>query len=540
MLPKILTKLHLGGGKKLIALFILSSLLLSLLLPKSTLAFSTPNEDYYFQFKDAVHETNEMNLQSFVYETLKAVIASLVDLGLPVPPKAKKAIGAYRRGPENPTEVIAQGGPRSLGAVGTMAFLLAVPYASRPASGVEYLADIGQRLNLVRPAYAQGLGFERMKKVFLVIWKTFRDIAYVFFVLIFVAIGFAIMFRVKISPQAVITIQSALPRIILALILVTFSYAIVGFLIDLGFVVCNLIFFTFDGIFKDPLSTAPAPSLFGIGLLPDQPLTTEAAIYWRMFWLGWLPFLTIAIMILVPASIASIFTVLSGGATGPVTGPIAIGLLLLLLLVVIVFLWALLKAFWTLLKAYVGIVFGLIFAPFQLLLAALPGSNAVQAWLTNLLANIAVLPTILTMVLLSGYLAASTFAGGLIGSILSLDREALIAAFTNDPLSPDDLVLVSISVGILLMTSKAAEMIKAFIAGQPFAYGTAIGQAFWPITAAAGAGWGLTRGLGTEALQQQIIQRFPQWFPISRQKMMKTEGEISSELRSGAGPTTTG
>jgi len=46
-----------------------------------------------------------------------------------------------------------------------------------------------------------------------------------------------IMLRVKISPQAVVTVQSAIPKLITTLILVTFSYAIAGLVIDL----CNLV-----------------------------------------------------------------------------------------------------------------------------------------------------------------------------------------------------------------------------------------------------------------------------------------------------------
>jgi hypothetical protein len=49
-----------------------------------------------------------------------------------------------------------------------------------------------------------------------------------------------IMLRIKISPQATITIQSIIPKIIISLILVTFSYAIVGLLIDFSQVIANL------------------------------------------------------------------------------------------------------------------------------------------------------------------------------------------------------------------------------------------------------------------------------------------------------------
>ena len=50
-----------------------------------------------------------------------------------------------------------------------------------------------------------------------------------------------VMFRANISPQAVATVQDSLPRIVIALVLVTFSYAIVGLMIDLMFVILNII-----------------------------------------------------------------------------------------------------------------------------------------------------------------------------------------------------------------------------------------------------------------------------------------------------------
>ena len=62
--------------------------------------------------------------------------------------------------------------------------------------------------------------------------KAFRNFAYVLITLLFIIMGLMIMFRVKIDPRTVVSFQSALPKIIMALILVTFSYAIVGLLID--------------------------------------------------------------------------------------------------------------------------------------------------------------------------------------------------------------------------------------------------------------------------------------------------------------------
>ena len=50
-------------------------------LAKTTKAFETPSLDYQFQFAEAI-SMEEMNLQSFVNETMKAVAASIQYLGM--------------------------------------------------------------------------------------------------------------------------------------------------------------------------------------------------------------------------------------------------------------------------------------------------------------------------------------------------------------------------------------------------------------------------------------------------------------------------
>ncbi|MBU1500139.1 hypothetical protein KKE48_04710 [Patescibacteria group bacterium] len=107
-------------------------------------------------------------------------------------------------------------------------------YNNQP-SFIEYLAYEGQRLNLIKPAFAaSGGGWDWLNPT-LPIWTISRNVSYLFFVVIFVAVGFMIMFRSKLNPQTVINIQLALPRIVVGLIMVTFSYAISGLLVDVVF-----------------------------------------------------------------------------------------------------------------------------------------------------------------------------------------------------------------------------------------------------------------------------------------------------------------
>jgi hypothetical protein len=118
------------------------------------------------------------------------------------------------------------------GALGFTNSLIASLYAAPPASGVMYLADLWHNKFLGKPAYAQGVGFKGLQPI-LPLWRGFRNVVYLLSSLIFIIIGIMIILRVKISPQAIVTIQSAIPQIITTLILVTFSYAIAGLAIDL-------------------------------------------------------------------------------------------------------------------------------------------------------------------------------------------------------------------------------------------------------------------------------------------------------------------
>jgi hypothetical protein len=72
-------------------------------------------------------------------------------------------------------------------------------------------------------------------------WQVSRNISYIFFVIIFIIVGFLIMFRKKISPELVITVGNSLPKLIAGLILVTFSFAIAGLFLDTGRVVLSAV-----------------------------------------------------------------------------------------------------------------------------------------------------------------------------------------------------------------------------------------------------------------------------------------------------------
>lgn len=440
-------------------------------------------------FKEALKK-KEQNLESFVggkellpeiepsTQTLKQKPSGIV-------PGVANSITAMILGVPLTEEEIRAGYLPNSGAVGGVSNLILAMYASPPASGVEYLADLGRNLGIIQPVYAQaGVGFQGLSPI-LKVWKAFRNIAYLFFVIIFVVIGFAIMFRVKISPQAVITIQSALPRIIMALILVTFSYAIAGFLIDLIYVFLMLgiaAIGTLGGLFtsqevrelQQQFTTGGFPNVIGAAFYALGELN-----------LTWI----VGVAMLISAGIgATVGGGLPGGAAGALVGG---GLFLLLLAIVI--LYVLIKLFIELLKAYIGIIIGVIFAPLQIMLDVLPGQSGFGNWFRNLIANILVFPAVAIFLLIARVLVTRGSEGDLWTPPLMGGSGAM-----------SQVVVGLIGLGMLLMVYKIPEMIKQMFQIKPFPYGAAIGEAFGPgrMVAAPGA------AAGGEELIRRYAQKY--------------------------------
>ncbi|MBI2405937.1 hypothetical protein HYV21_02695 [Candidatus Microgenomates bacterium] len=314
----------------------------------------------------------------------------------------------------------------STGALPTMGVAIAGMITNPPASGFNYLADIGGRLHIVKPAYAQqaGFGFGAIEP-FLRAWRAVRNLAYLLFVLAAIGFGFAIMLRTRISPQAVITVQSALPRIIIALILITFSYAIVGFLIDIiyvgfGILVFGLTSLGLQGIY-DPVaryqeySTAgfgqTAGFIFSKGLTGGWDLLKGAA--------GAAPVLSAATGGIIGGAIALLIAIVPGAALGGV----AVGLLPILLGLILAIIFFFFRVLFALARAYLLLLLHLILAPLFILWGIVGGGGIWSGWLRGLTANLLVFPVVGTVIWLtyllitlvdqaSGTLWAPPYIGG--------------------------------------------------------------------------------------------------------------------------------
>ncbi len=132
------------------------------------------------------------------------------------------------------------------GAIGFMGNMITMLYTPPLHTG-DYFKDLAQNFGFTKNVFAvssvgreegtttistTGIGFKRLSPL-LPLWSTFRNIVYMLLVLVFAIVGVAIMLRVKIDPRTVMTIQNQIPKLIIGILLVTFSYAIAGFLIDM-------------------------------------------------------------------------------------------------------------------------------------------------------------------------------------------------------------------------------------------------------------------------------------------------------------------
>jgi len=275
---------------------------------------------------------------------------------------------------------------------------------NQPISGIQYLAQLKDNL-LGKPVYAQGYGFEGLQPL-LPIWKGFRNIVYLLSSVFFIVLGIMIMFRLKINPQTILTIQNAIPKVITTLLLVTFSYAIAGLLIDLSYLIQNIglatLFVTQGKTFTENLIPAETPigaiakvynfkNLSNAGLGDIFNLVSNA--FPQIF--------TTLIGAIIGAILGAVFSV--GGLTAWATVPIfsTLGGIIGLLIIAIVIAISLIKFFFAILKVYVNVILKIILAPFEIGLGMIPGVKiGFSSWLKDLFANLLVFPIVFLFLIL--------------------------------------------------------------------------------------------------------------------------------------------
>ncbi len=265
-----------------------------------------------------------------------------------------------------------------------------------------------------------GVGFTGLEPL-LGLWTAFRNIVYLFFVIIFVLVGIAIMFRVQIDPRTVMTLENQLPKIVIGLILVTFSYAIAGVLIDLMWLITFLVINVLGS--ADP--SAPTLTKVATNELLQGPLgyinnvlssnnfggvLDVSGVAAKAIWQVVNNIFTVNNMAkigLPDNSNQNLLTIVTGGLEaffGAILGVIFGAILGLLgfLIILIALLITMFRVWFALLQAFAYIILDVILAPFYIAAGLIPGSAiGFGSWVRGMAGNLLAFPTVVFMFVLA-------------------------------------------------------------------------------------------------------------------------------------------
>lgn len=333
------------------------------------------------------------------------------------------------------------------GALGATTSLIGMLYQNQPVRTIDYLASIEQGLGIVKTANAQvvGSGAQVLNPI-LKLWQVSRNISYIFLIIIFLIIGLMIIFRNKINPQAVISAQAALPGLVIGLVMITFSYFFAGLISDMAFIGTNAVGYYFVAAQGKLDTSKMAPdeakawtnqqalvqqinaesvlSIFSqfVGIVTQDKAQGALANIYNKFnqdvreRIDWLAGIISYQFIGSPAQQIPVIGQFIGPIIGLVAGisaardPTAVLGIAIAFVSTFVLIYAMVKLLLRLVNSYLTIVFLTFTAPFQLLIAALPGRQGIATnWILNILANVLVFPAVLAVFYFVAFLLGQSF-----------------------------------------------------------------------------------------------------------------------------------
>lgn len=373
----------------------------------------------------------------------------------------------------------------------------------RQISGLKYVRGLSSRLSPVKPAQAQGFGYTALDPIQRY-WSGFRNMAYSIIVLITIVFAFMVMFKVKLNPQTVVSVQSALPTIIGGVILATFSYAIAGFLIDLMYVV--------GGIFAMLMQLA---GFSGSVSSAYHWIIPSAGNMLGSFTILW--FMVLYAISFLVALIAAILSIIIGnlllwGIFGGIVGLLFI--ILLVWIVVLVFVY-MVKIPWVLIKNLISIYMSIVVAPLQIIMGTLVPSMGFGTWLKKLISELLVFPVTGLFMYLAMLTLGTSFKAS--AGMFNWSNVTIIPAVpggtelwapeiigSTGSMSP--LIWLAVSFGFIAMLPKVVDLMKAMIMGERFSFGNALQEAVGPLNWAKNQALGVT-GVGDMWELAQIARR---------------------------------
>lgn len=218
------------------------------------------------------------------------------------------------------------------------------------------------------------------------LWAKTRNLAYALYIVVMIVAGFMIMFRNKIGGQMLVTLGNTLPGILIGLVLVTFSFAIAGFVIDLGGLMGGVFYSILNGG-QDFASIGNVGDIIKSGFGDGG--------FWKTVLFGGAGGVGItSVGLMGTAAIAGSAAISSVLLVGALTLPFII---MALIYIGILFVGAI-KVIITLLKSYLGILMDVILGPIQIVAGSIPGMKAMTGnWFKSLLKNVLVFPVVFAL-----------------------------------------------------------------------------------------------------------------------------------------------
>jgi hypothetical protein len=166
-------------------------------------------------------------------------------------------------------------------------------------------------------------------------------------------------------------------------------------------------------------------------------------------------------------------TALSSQLSGISEGLGIIGGLTFAVVFAIATLFGIFRLFFELLKTYISIIIAIVLSPLALMLGALPGNNAFQAWLKPLIANLAVFPGILLILVLSFMLIGGQYGGNTASETGAVAQGTFFQGTYNGGFLPPyipgagsgNAISIMLGLGVILIMPDLATQIKKSLGG---------------------------------------------------------------------------
>jgi len=436
---------------------------------------------------------------------------------------------------------------------GSISNFMSMPFSKPPASAVVWAQDGLANSGLVPQAQAsEGIGFSSIKG-FIYVWTAFRNVALMLLVLITIILGFMIMFRANLDGQTAVSLQSILPRIVLTMLYISFSFAIAGLFIDLMYLFIGISVDVIwgSGLGMDPESVVRARDEFmGAGMNNLWWVNINPFVVGSAFWdmvpmsfkgiLDLLVFKNLNMIVLrgITWLIESPITAISNvgfntGALGFAVGGnigylpkflvwiiqligtawlswVLPGMILGLLITLTILFFAF-RIFFLLLSSYIKIMLYIIFAPIIIIFEIIPGNSSFSWWLKNLAGELIAFPTVI-IIMLAGQMINlindktgpywTSFGSGAFSTPPNTFTLPFLYGFL-----PEDFSVV-VALGIILITPDFIKMVKGWLGVQDSGLNFSMGTFFTGATAILGGGLGLATQAGGMQMSIPGLRRY--------------------------------